>query len=177
MPAWIALIRGINVSGKNMVPMTTLSADLTAAGASDVRTYLQSGNVVFKHAAKTAAGAESTVADVIERRHGFRPRIMCLSPAELDRAARENPFKAAEANHKEMHLVFLAEEPAAAAVEGLARHRTTENYAVIGQRLYLHTPGGLLSSKIAERPEKLLGVGATARNWRTVTALAEMTRI
>jgi uncharacterized protein (DUF1697 family) len=114
------------------------------------------------------------IAGVIEGRHGFRPQIVCLTGVELRAAAAENPFKQAEANHKELHLVFLAAEPSAEAVAGLAKHKTSDAYAVIGKRLYLHTPGGLLASKIAGRPEKLLGVGATARNWRTVTALLEL---
>lgn len=175
MAVWIALIRGINVSGKNMVPMKTLAADLAESGASDVKTYLQSGNVVLSHKAKTAAPVEALVAKTIESRHGFRPSVMCLSARELAEAAAANPFKSAEANHKEMHLVVLAEEPSAAAIAGLAKYKTTEDYAVIGRRLYLHTPGGLLSSKIAERPDRLLGVAATSRNWRTVMALTEMT--
>ena len=175
MATWIALIRGINVSGKNMVPMNMLAADLTAAGATDVKTYLQSGNVVLSHKAKTAADVEALVAKAIETRHGFRPSVMVLSVGDFAEAALANPFKAAEANHKEMHLVFLAEEPSVAAVAGLAKYKSTESYEVIGRRLYLHTPGGLLSSKIAERPDKLLGVAATARNWRTVIALRNMT--
>jgi uncharacterized protein (DUF1697 family) len=174
MPVWVALIRGINVGGKNMVPMKTLAADLTAAGATDVKTYLQSGNVVFASKVKTAAAAQTLVAKIIHDRHGFLPSVLCLSAAEMAAAVTGNPFKAAEANHKQLHVVFLAEEPSAAAVASLAKHKTTENYAVIGRRLYLHTPEGLLSSKIAERPDKMLGVAATARNWRTVMALAGM---
>lgn len=177
MPVWIVLIRGINVGGKNMVPMKTLAADLSASGCADVKTYLQSGNIVFSHKSKSARAVEDLVANAIETRHRFRPSVMCLSAAELAEAVAANPFKSAEANHKELHLVFLAAEPSNAAVEGLAKHKAGDNYAVIGRRLYLHTPGGLLSSKIADRPERLLGVPSTARNWRTVKALYEMTKV
>jgi uncharacterized protein (DUF1697 family) len=174
VPVWIALIRGINVGGKNMVPMKTLAADLSDAGCQDVKTYLQSGNVVLKCKAKTAAAVETLVAEAIESRHRFRPSVLCLTAAELAEAVAANPFKAAEADHKTLHVVFLAGAPAAAAISGLAKYKTTDEYEVTGKRMYLHTPDGLLSSKIAERPDKLLGVAATARNWRTVMALQEM---
>lgn len=174
MATLIALIRGINVGGKNMVPMKTLVPDLEEAGCTKVKTYLQSGNVVLTHKSKNAAVVEALVAQTIVARHGFRPAVMALTAAELSETIAANPFKAAEANHKTMHVAFLADEPSAIAVAGLAKYKTTDDYAVIGRRLYLHTPEGLLSSKIAERPDKLLGVAATARNWRTVTALAAM---
>jgi uncharacterized protein (DUF1697 family) len=177
MARWIALIRGINVGGKNMVPMKALVADLTAAGCEDVRHYLQSGNIVLSHKSKSAGTVAKLVSGTIERTRGFAPEVMVLSAQEVDAAIADNPFPEAEADHKSLHVVFLGAEPKSDDVARLRDIQKDERYEVKGKVMYLHTPKGLLSSKIAERPDKWLKVPATARNWRTVTALMELAAV
>jgi uncharacterized protein (DUF1697 family) len=174
MTVWVGLIRGVNVGGKNLVPMKPLAAALEAQGCAYVRTYLQSGNVVLSHAAQSEAAVEGLVASAIQRLNGFRPDVIAVSGPAITAVVRGNPFKHAESDPKKLHAIFLGATPSAAALAQLAALRGTDEVEVIGRVLYLHTPDGLLASKIAARPEQHLKVRSTTRNWRTVTALADM---
>jgi len=174
---YIALIRGINVTGNNMLPMKSLTALLEKMGCTGVRTYLQSGNAVFQTAVSDRARLCQTLTAAIEKAHGFAPRVMLLTTPELRRAATANPFPQAAENHKVLHLFFLDAKPAKAdlaAITGLAANG--EQFGLHGRVFYLYTPNGFGVSKLAARAERLLGVAATARNWRTVTSLLEMTK-
>ena len=173
-PTWIALFRGVNVGGRNLLPMKALVALLGEQGLDEVRTYIQSGNVVFRGAGTAAALAQRILAAVTAR-FGFRPHLLVLSAADLARAASANPYAEACATPQYLHLWFLVEAPSAAAAKSLAAVRApSERFTVRGRVLYLHAPEGIGRSKLAARAEALLGVPATARNWRTVTRLLEL---
>lgn len=175
MKTWIALFRGINVGSTRSVPMKELVALMQKSGCVDVHTYIQSGNVVFRSPLTKAAEVEALLAGIVAKRHGFEPRVMALTRAELEKAAAGNPFPRADANPKSLHLFFLAERPGKPALEQMeALKAKSESYLLAGKVLYLHTPDGFGKSKLAERVERLLGVDATARNWRTVTTLVAM---
>jgi len=177
MTTWIALLRGINVVGRNKVPMKGLKALLEKHACADVQTYIQSGNVVFRSRLGSAAAIERRVADAVAKAYGFEPRVVALKPGELQRAAAGNPFPQANDDPTRLHLFFLAEPPARPDTKGLDAVRSaTERYVLTGRVFYLYTPDGFGISKLAERVERLLGVAATARNWRTVTTLIEMSR-
>ena len=92
MATWIALFRGINVGGKNILPMAELRAELAALGLEDVKTYIQSGNAVFRSKTRSAAKLQDAIADAVEASHGFRAPVLALSGADLARAERDNPF-------------------------------------------------------------------------------------
>lgn len=171
----IALLRGINVGGKNVLPMKELARILESLGLEDVRTYIQSGNVVFRTARKPAKALAATISAAIEERHGFAPRVLVLGRDELDAAMAANPFPAATAAPKSLHLSFLESvprRPDTDAIEELCS--STEEWSLEGRVFYLHAPEGIGRSKLAARVESLLGVPATARNWRTVEKLAEL---
>lgn len=179
MTTWIALLRGINVGGANRLPMAELREQLSGLGFEDVETYIASGNVVFGANGDPASGHAETLADeiatTIETHHGFRPRVLVLSAAEFRRAMEANPFPEGEPEPKTLHLYFLAEQPPdidASAVETAAS--PTERWKLGDHVLYLHAPDGIGRSKLAARIESLLGVPATARNWRTVTRVSEI---
>ena len=175
MGTWIALLRGINVGGRNMLPMKRLAALLEAAGCAGVRTYIQSGNVVFAHPARGTARLEKLIADVIKSEFGFSPQVMVLSAAELAAAAEANPWLEANDAPTSLHVYFLASEPAAPDLAAMkAIKRNNECFVLRGRVFYLFALDGVGQSKLAERAERLLGVAATARNWRTVTTLVEM---
>ena len=177
MTTSIALFRGINVGGSNLLPMKALKALLEKNGCVDVQTYIQSGNVIFRSASSDAARLEKQLTAVVSKSHGFEPRVLVLTRAELERAAAGNPFPEAGENPKSVHLFFLAERPKNADLKPLDALKTkTERFALKGKVLYLHTPDGFGSSKLAQRAERLLGVEATARNWRTVTTILEMAK-
>ncbi len=175
MSTWIALFRGINVGGRNVVPMKELVHDLRSLGLEDVRTYIQSGNAVFRAADGDAAELGATIAVKVEESHGFRPQVLVLSAGELEDAIRSNPFPEAEAEPKTLHLFFLASPPPAPDLDALAAIRSpSERFELTDRVFYLHAPDGIGRSKLAAKAERLLGVAVTARNWRTVGKLLEM---
>ena len=175
MNTWIALFRGINVGGNNMLPMKQLAVLLEKNGCCDVKTYIQSGNVIFKSSLSDARRVERRLQDAVAEKHGFEPRVIALTLKELEKAAAANPFPGASEDPKSVHLFFLATAPEKADTKGLdGLRKGKERFELKGKVFYLFTPEGFGKSKLAERTEKLLGVPATARNWRTVTTLIEM---
>jgi uncharacterized protein (DUF1697 family) len=175
MTTWIALIRGINVVGKKSVSMKELKRMLERRRCEDVQTYIQSGNVVFRSALATPRRVERLIVEAVAECSGFEPHVLALTRRELERAAAGNPYAEAEAAPKAVHLFFLAEAPGQPDLRGLEAVRIpSERYALKGKVLYLHTPDGFGGSKLAQRAERLLGVPATARNWRTVTSLVAL---
>lgn len=177
MATWAAFLRGINVGGNHKLPMKELAALLGGEGLSDVATYIQSGNVVFRCPRATAPALEKRIGTAISKQHGFQPRVMVLTAAELEQAAAANPFPQAEADPTKLHLFFLATKPVSAHLGALHELKAgSEAFELIDKVFYLYTPDGVGRSKLAERAERLLGVDATARNWRTVGKVLEMTR-
>lgn len=177
MKTWIALFRGINVGGNRVLPMKSLVTALESIGCTDVRTYVQSGNAVFRSAASQAARLAASIRRAVGERHGFEPGVLVLAPAELQRALADNPFARAAAEPTSVHLFFLVEAPRRPDLEALnAAKAAREAFALAGKVFYLHTPDGFGRSKLAARVERCLGVEATARNLRTVSALVELTR-
>jgi uncharacterized protein (DUF1697 family) len=169
MPTYLALLRGINVGGKNKLPMATLVGLLEELGCRDVNTYIQSGNVVFRSKAGSTSRLEMSIAQAIDERCGFQPQVLVLTLDQLHRAIESNPFPQAEAEPKSLHLFFLAAKPKQPDFAALDRlKRESERYKLDGTVFYLHAPDGIGKSKLAAAAERLLGVPTTARNWRTV---------
>jgi uncharacterized protein (DUF1697 family) len=174
MNTYIALFRGINVGGNNMLPMKALKVLMEKNGCADVQTYIQSGNVVFRNATD-AARVATTLTAAVSKSHGFEPRVLVLTCDEVEKAAKGNPFPEAAEHPQTVHLFFLAETPKNPDLKGIeAIKAKSERFALKGRVFYFHTPDGLGTSKLAARIERLLGVHATARNWRTVTKLIEL---
>jgi uncharacterized protein (DUF1697 family) len=190
---WIALLGGVNVGGKNKLPMKELASEIEALGFENVRTYIQSGNVVFRSPrAKQELGSPSaagiaasiiaaSIAGSIKNKFGFQPGVIVLSKEELTRAAASNPYAEAEneLEGRALHLFFLdvplRDSPPKMDARSLdAVKRPTERWQVVGSIFYLHAPEGFGTSKLAARAERCLGVPATARNWRTVSELLKL---
>jgi len=193
MTTFVALLRAVNVSGQNRVPMAELRASMAAAGYGDVQTYLQSGNIVFDAAAdpdadagagRQAAAAQelaTAVHRLIERKFGCDVRVLVLTAAELARVAVANPFLRAAGSgfdEKSLHATFLEEPASEADFAGLAipaQPGERAKLAAGGRVIYLHLPHGYGRTKLHNGYfERRLGAAATTRNWRTVLALAEM---
>jgi uncharacterized protein (DUF1697 family) len=175
MKTWIALLRGINVVGANKVPMKELAAALERAGFRSVRTYIQSGNVIFQSPTGTARSLSTRIAQLVRRKFGFEPKVMVISGKELAQAVGANPFPGAHENHKSLHLFFLSERPLAPDLEPLSRlDLGREEFALKGSVFYLYTPDGFPESLVRSRFERCLGVAATGRNWRTANELLKM---
>ncbi len=175
MPVWMALLRGINVGGKHILPMKQLTEHLESLRLTNVKTYIQSGNVVFRSKRRSAAALETEIGDAIAAEHGFRPSVLVWSAQELQTAVQRNPFPEAEKQVKSLHVFFLAAQPLAADLGSLTKVKSSsERFKIVDRAFYLHAPDGIGRSKLAANAERYLGVPATARNWRTVTKLAEM---
>jgi uncharacterized protein (DUF1697 family) len=173
---FIALLRGINVVGANRLPMKDLARLLERQACTDVRTYIQSGNAVFCSRTADRARLAKKIAGAVMQDHGFEPAVLLLTPAELQKAVAGNPFPEAAADPTSLHVFFLAVEPSKPDLNACETLKTrTERFALTDNVFYLHTPDGFGRSRLASRVEKLLGVPATARNWRTVTTLLKMT--
>lgn len=178
MSTWVALFRGVNVMGSNRLPMKDLAALLQRGGFTSVRTYIQSGNAVFRCSAASANSLAMRIGREVHKAKGFHPKVVVLGVKELERAAFNNPFPEAESEPKTLHLFFLAEEPSCADLASLNRLRSArEAFALRGKVFYLHTPDGFAVSKVQTNVERYLHVHATARNWNTVTKLLELTKV
>lgn len=181
MPTHVALLRGINVGGRNRVPMADLRAVVASLGHTDVATYVASGNVVFSTDHGDTAALATDLAAAIAEQLDVQPTVVVLTRDELAQAVTANPFtEVTEPKH--LHAVFRADELTAehhdelrAAEERAAAKGGRDRSAVVDSTVYLHTPDGMGRSKLAEQLNRSTGVLAgTARNWRTVTRLLEM---
>jgi uncharacterized protein (DUF1697 family) len=172
---WIALLRGINVGGHGRLPMKSLVAIFEDCGCANVRTYIQSGNVVFEATSAKTKSLATKISDAIEQDHGFRPAVYILAANKLLSAIANNPFPDAAAEPKSLHLFFLDKPVGAkqtAKIDKLLA--TSESVRIDGKLVYLHAPDGIGRSKFVRGVDKALGTGTTARNWRTIGKLAEM---
>ena len=175
MNTYIALFRGINIGGKNLLPMKELAVLLEDMGARKIKTYIQSGNAVFQGAEKDISQLAGQLAAAIKKRHGFEPHVLILGLDAIDRAIAENPFPEAAAEPGSLHLVFLLSPPRNPDLKKLDSLRTeSERFHLRDQVFYLHAPEGVGRSRLATNIERLLGVPATGRNWRTVCKIREM---
>jgi uncharacterized protein (DUF1697 family) len=170
MTVYIALLRGINVGGKHKLPMKALVSLMEERGFAGVRSYIQSGNLVFHSNSRPAGMLES----LIEQEFGFRPAVFLLTAAELRQALERNPYSPQEGKH--LHLFFCDRTPEALDVGYLdSLKAATEEYCLAGSIFYLHAPDGIGRSKLAEKMGKAFrGVDMTARNLNTVRKLVEM---
>ena len=174
MKVWIALLRGINV-GKNVLSMKELVRILAKAGCRDVKTYIQRGNVVFRHLSVDAERLAARLHSAVAKGCCFQPRVLLLDRAELKKAIAANPFPQAAENPKALHLLFLFARPTKPDLQGLYRIKVGhEAFSLKGKVLYLYTPDGFGNSQLAQRIVPHLGVEATARNWRTANAILEL---
>jgi uncharacterized protein (DUF1697 family) len=178
MPAFVALLRAVNVGGTNKLPMADFRKMLESLGYKRVETYIQSGNAVFD-AASPAAKVAKAVAAALETLMGAPVGVVLRTHEELGQVIAANPYAAeAAADGARVHVVFLSGVPSAAAVAGLAKiPARRDRYHHSGDTLYLHLPDGAGESKYtAKTLDRLLGVNVTARNWNTVVKLHEMSR-
>ena len=173
----IALLRAINVGGTKKLLMAELRAMFEAAGCADVRTYIQSGNVVFRGEPVLAARIPELIEAEIAETKGFQVPVVTRTAAELDAVVGSNPFLEAGADPAKLHVGFLAEAPSAARIAELDPDRSpSDAFEVRGREVYLHFPNGTARSKLTvDYFDRTLGTTITIRNWRTVRKLLDMT--
>jgi len=176
MAVYIALLRSINVGGNSLVKMEELRALFARLGHTDISTYIQSGNVVFR----AKSGAEARVRAALEQgildTFGFPVPVVLRTRGELLRAQERNPFLGETENHKELSICFLHDAPTPAAFAKIDPDRSPpDECRQLGRELYLRLPNGSGNTKLTlAYLEKCLGTTGTARNLNTVNKLLEM---
>jgi uncharacterized protein (DUF1697 family) len=167
------LLRGINVSGTNRLPMAGFRDLLTQLGLTQVETYIQSGNAAFCGGPPDAALAPA-IREAIQIAHGFAPDVFLRRLPEID-SALDHPF-GAQADRARIHAVFLADPAVALDENRLIPLRIDEDWLLRPGLFLLHTPSGIGRSKLANALARALPTPQTARNLNTVAALAAMLR-
>jgi len=174
MNVYVALLRGINVGGRSALPMAQLRQVATECRFGAVRTYIQSGNLVFTSpdpAAEVAARLEAAVAAA----GGPAPRVALRTRDELAAVVAGNPYQELATDPKQLHVAFLVEGAEPVPLDGLELDRfAPEELTVVGREVYLYLPGGIGRSALAEALTRPRSTDATVRNWRTVTKLVDL---
>lgn len=173
---YLALLRGINLGGKNKLPMKDLRDMFVEAGSDDVQTYIQSGNVIFRADPSVAAGLPVVIAAQIAERFGYRTPVLLRTAEQLRDVVVNNPFLQAGAAEESLHVMFLADLPSPRQVDGLDPDRSPpDRFIVRGQEIYLQLPRGVANSKLTNAYfDAKLATTSTGRNWRTVTTLLDL---
>ena len=177
MTAYVALLRAVNVAGKNRIRMGELRKALAANGFENVTTVLQSGNVLLDSSASEQETAATVRATIVEA-FGLEIEVVVRSRTEFTAVARTNPFlgRAEEVEPSTLHVAFLDAQPAVAEVVALDRDRAPPDALIVsGREVYLSYPNGSGRSRLTlDYLERALGRRGTARNWRTVLRLAAL---
>jgi len=183
MASHVALLRGINVGGRNKVPMAELREVVTSLGHTGVTTYIQTGNVLFTTAEQDTGQLVSSLEAAITGMFGIKSSVVVLSRDDLALILDRNPYRN-EPNPKLVHVVFLNGEPPPDLLERIKAAQSTvagkgsrDTVTATGPALYLHTPDGFGTSELAQvllRTAGQAGTAATARNWATATKLLSL---
>jgi len=172
----VALLRGINVGGKNRLPMPNLAEMFTSAGCEAVKTYIQSGNVVFKAGAGLAACIPGLVAEEITEDFGYQVPVVLRTLQELNDVVEGNPFLAKGIPAEKLHVVFLANAPESGRAAKLDSGRSPPDaFHLSGREVFLYCPNGIARTRLTnDYFDTTLETTSTMRNWRTVTRLVSM---
>lgn len=177
METYLAILRGINVSGKNLIKMAELKVLLQGKGLTDVQTYIQSGNVVFKYKPTVPAKLSDLISKTIKEAFGFDVPVVIRTAEEMATILSYNPYlKQKNISIEQLYVTCLETLPV---IENLNKlegiNSGDDTYQIIGREIYLHCPGGYGNTKLNNNLfENKLKVTATTRNWKTMTVLSEM---
>jgi uncharacterized protein (DUF1697 family) len=170
MPRYVALLRAVNVGGRNKLPMAELRTVVETLGHTEVVTYIQSGNVVFTAARSTTPAA---VEKAIAERFGLPIDVILRTSRQMRAIVDANPFP--EADPSKVHVGFLAKKPASAVIKGLdLKPFLPDEVRFEACEMYLHLPNGMGRTKLAPYLDRKLKVPWTARSWSSVLKLLEL---
>jgi uncharacterized protein (DUF1697 family) len=173
---YVAFLRGINVGGKNKIKMETLREVCSALGFEDVKTYINSGNILFETRKTEDKSLAAKIEKAIEKEFGLNIKVIVRTIDEIKKIVENNPFKGEFENDKDVHVFFLDEEMQQEKTDLLLSHNTeNERYFVKNREIFCHLRIGVLDSLMGkDYIGKKLKVSATARNWRTINKILEM---
>ena len=174
--AFVLLLRGANVGGRNRVPMAVVVKALRDAGCDSVQTYIQSGNAVFHAVDAVAADAATAVGAAVAAQVGRTIPVILRTREEFSQAVRVNPFPDGEEDHRTVHVGFSDLRAAPERIAALNPQRSPpDEFRVQGREIYLRLPNGAARTKLTSAYfDSVLGTTTTFRNWRTVLKLLAM---
>ncbi len=176
MPKYVALLRGINVTGKNMIKMETLRGTFVALGFKNVKSYINSGNLIFETAKTDDGKLAKKIHDAIQEDFGFDISVMVRPMAEIEEIVAYDPFKGQFESHKDVHVFFLNEK-LTDSQEALLLEQGNDNelFAIFGRHVICMLRIHITDSAVGKGfIDKKLKIAATGRNWRTVNMIAGM---
>jgi uncharacterized protein (DUF1697 family) len=174
VPIYISMLRGINVGGHKRIKMDKLRASFEALGFEQVKTYIQSGNVVFKGGKLSTLKLSERIEERILNDFGFPVSVISRSSDEMAKTIAGNPFlKERGIDHDKLHVMFLSDSPAPSALKKLADLAATPDQCRSSDReIYFYLPNGVSQSVLMKSPvDRILAVVTTTRNWKTVNGL------
>ena len=164
------LLRGINVSGKNKLPMQDLREMLNAMNYQNVQTYIQSGNIILE-TEKERRSVEKEIKEAIQHQFGYEVPVIAKTVEDVKRAIQDNPYPIE--NEKIVAVVFLSDVSTRINLE--INKADDDEFTILNDVVYLYCPNGFGRSKLTINVfEKKLGVIATSRNWKTTNKLVEL---
>jgi uncharacterized protein (DUF1697 family) len=177
MPVYVSMLRGINVGGHKRIKMDQLRVSLGALGFEQIKTYIQSGNVVFKAGKSSPAALSNKTETKILQDFGFSASVISRTADEFSKTIASNPFlKQRGIDHERLHVMFLSDAPKPAALKRLAEVTAPpDQFHASGREIYFHLPNGVSQSVLFKSPvDRILSVVTTTRNWRTVNAIHQL---
>lgn len=176
MKTYIALLRGINVSGQKIIKMELLRKALAELDFANVSTYIQSGNILFRSPISDPKKLEKQIHDLIEKRFRFDVSVIVVTPEDLESVIAKNPFAGENIAEPQPYVAFLSDIPADENIAVLsAMDFQKDRFRPIGRTLYLHYADGAGTTKLSNAViEKKLQLTSTTRNWKTVKKLIEL---
>ena len=179
MTKFVALLRGINVSGQKQIKMSALKSLFEETGFSEVETYIQSGNVIFSSKEKSSKKLEQKISLAIKKKFGFNVPIIVLTPEEIEYVINNNPFIKKKKDSEKLYVTFLSSLPTDENIKKLnAIDYSPEEYIIDGSYIYLFVPNGYGKAKLNNNFfENKLKVFGTTRNLKTIKALFELTEL
>jgi uncharacterized protein (DUF1697 family) len=175
----VALLRGVNLGGKNKLPMKELVLMFTEAGCHNARSYIQSGNVIFSAAPTVASRVPALICAQIGKCFGFQTQIVLRTGEQMRDIVSNNPFLKAGEAEETLHVLFLADLPNSHDIDHLDADRSPpDEFIVRGREVYLCLPHGVGRTKLTNNYfDSKLRTTSTGRNWRTVIKLSELTQL
>jgi len=176
MKKFVALLRGINVSGQKQIKMPELKSLFENIGFQNVATYIQSGNVIFSAKEKSNKKLEDKISSAIKSKLGFDVQVIVVTAEEIEYVFQINPFLKKKKESERLYVTFLSENPLAENIKKLhAVDYSPEEYIIDGRYIYLFAPNGYGKAKLNNNfIENKLKVFGTTRNWKTVNKLLEL---
>jgi uncharacterized protein (DUF1697 family) len=176
MPTYIALLRGINVSGQRLIKMTDLKELFEAQGFQNVQTYIQSGNVIFSSKEKSSDKIKNIISNSIKQKFGFDVGVLVITPDKIEYVLKNNPYIKKKKDIDRLYVTFLSGLPSSENIKKLNLiDYSPEEYIMDDKLVYLHVPNGYGKAKLNNNLfENKLKVEATTRNWKTINKLWEL---